>query len=68
MTEQQLINKVENLKTMYESGELTQHEYVELIRDMADVKNISERLQLQGNLIKVQQIAATIQSVAGVFI
>jgi polyhydroxyalkanoate synthesis regulator phasin len=52
-------------KELLKTGELTEQEFVELVEDLVDVKEINEDLNLEDNKIKAQKAIDAIRAVAG---
>lgn len=63
--EQEKKEKVEELKSLHESGELSHDEYVELVEDLLDIEKISGMLETEEKKILVEKAFLAIKLAAG---
>ena len=63
--EKDALLQVEQLKSLKESGDISEDEFKELIEDVIDISKIQEDLELENNKIKAQKIIDGIKVVAG---
>lgn len=63
--EQEKKEKVEELKSLHESGELSYDEYVELAEDVLDLEKISDMLDTEEKKVLVEKAFFAIKLAAG---
>ena len=63
--EKDALLQVEQLKSLKESGDISEDEFKELVEDVVDISKIQEDLELEENKIKAQKIIDGIKVVAG---
>ena len=63
--EKDALLQVEQLKSLKESGDISEDEFKELVEDVIDISKIQENLELEDNKIKAQKIIDGIKVVAG---
>ena len=63
--EKDALLQVEQLKSLKESGDISEDEFKELVEDVIDISKIQEDLELEENKIKAQKIIDGIKVVAG---
>lgn len=63
--EKDALLQVEQLKSLKESGDISEDEFKELVEDVIDISKIQEDLELEDNKIKAQKIIDGIKVVAG---
>jgi hypothetical protein len=63
--EKDALLQVEQLKSLKESGDISEDEFKELVEDVVDISKIQEDLELEDNKIKAQKIIDGIKVVAG---
>lgn len=57
--------KVRELTTLLDEGHISKGEYLELVQDVIDLKEITEDLSLEDNKIKAQKALDAIKVIAG---
>jgi len=63
--EKDALLQVEQLKSLKESGDISEDEFKELVEDVIDISKIQEDLELEENKIMAQKIIDGIKVVAG---
>lgn len=63
--EKDALLQVEQLKSLKESGDISEDEFNELVEDVVDISKIQEDLELEENKIMAQKIIDGIKVVAG---
>lgn len=63
--EKDALLQVEQLKSLKESGDISEDEFKELVEDVVDISKIQEDLELEENKIMAQKIIDGIKVVAG---